>query len=111
MTTRDERECAKLTRDDLDARASALGHAMVWRLGPNATRKGHHYHFIGDCSDCGANITCSSGGSSCQGIRDGRKVECSGPGTAVLTEIETGRANELAADAVAEFLRQIGGNQ
>ncbi|MEU4576112.1 hypothetical protein [Nonomuraea sp. NPDC023979] len=110
MTSRDEIRDVKALRDDLDADARRRGHDMSWRLGPNATRKDHAYFWVGDCVNCGANMRCALGSSSCQGVRDARKVACSGPGTVVLTEIEAGRALELAADAVAEFGRQVAEN-
>jgi hypothetical protein len=45
--------------------------------------------------------------SSCGGVRDARHVGCSGPGTAVLTDIEEAHVADLFAAAVADFLWEI----
>ena len=49
MATRNDREGAKHTRDNLDERAHALGHDMAWTLGENSNRQGYAYHFVGTC--------------------------------------------------------------
>jgi hypothetical protein len=105
--TRDQRESAKAVRDDVTVRASELGHSMTWKPGPNATRRGYAFFFEGECKHCGARASAGSSWSSCSGIRDARRVECSGPGTKVLTEIETERAHQLVADAVQAFGEQV----
>jgi hypothetical protein len=105
--TRDQRESAKAIRDDITDRAGELGHSMSWKLGPNATRRGYAYFFEGECKHCGAGASAGASWSSCSGIRDARRVECSGPGTEVLTEIETERAHQLVADAVQSFGEQV----
>ncbi|MFD8492420.1 hypothetical protein [Amycolatopsis sp. NPDC059657] len=94
----------KATRDDYNQALTARGHAMRWRLGTNALRRGHAYFWEGRCVHCGAEMSIGSAWSSCGGVRDARDVACSGPGTAVLTEIETGRSADLVAAAVGEFL-------
>lgn len=105
--TRDERLSAEFTRDNVDTRATELGHVMTWELAPNSRRRGHCYHFQGACTNCGAEATAGAAWSSCGGVRDARREPCSGPGTTVLTDIETGRVHDLAAGAVADFGRQV----
>lgn len=103
MASRSDREAAAGCRDDLDQRAQVLGHSMIWELGAESNKRGHCYHFVGRCSDCGAMASAFRGGSSCPSVRDARKVACSGPGTAILTEIEESRSADLIAGAVAAF--------
>lgn len=105
--TRDQRLSAIGTRDDVNARASRLGHDMTWRLGPNATRRGFAYFFAGECGDCGARATAGVAWSSCDGVRDARREPCSGPGTKALTEVEDERCRQLVAEAVREFGEQV----
>lgn len=107
MKSLEELHDAELNRAAHDKSARERGHKMVWSLGPNATREGYRYHFVGDCEHCGANIVCDANSSSCRGIRDGREVLCSGPGTHVLTDVETSRANELMKDAIDKFVRAV----
>lgn len=107
MASKMDREGAKFTRDNIDREAATLGHAMTWKLGPNATRKGHAYYFEGKCQHCAAEASAGSMWSSCGGIRDARHEPCSGPGTAILTEIEAARAAELIAPAIAEFAAAV----
>ena len=107
MASRTDREGAKFTRDDIDRKATALGHAMTWKLAPNSTRKGHCYYFLGECGNCGAQASAGSMWSSCQGIRAARHEPCGGPGTAILTQIEADRVSELIAPAIAEFAATV----
>lgn len=107
--TADERRAALAVRDDHDREAARRGHVLRWRLGDNARRRGHAYFWEGRCEHCAAQISVGATWSSCPGVRDARKVACSGPGTAVLTEIEAGRASELVADAVTQFYRSLDG--
>jgi len=93
-------------RDDYDRTLSARRHAMGWQLGANARWRGHAYFWDGRCEHCGAEMSIGSGWSSCGGVRDARDVVCSGPGTAVLTEIETDRVADLITAAVTEFLEE-----
>lgn len=112
--TRAQREGADFCRDDQDAKARGLGHTLTWTLGPNSHRKGCEYHWLGKCEDCAAEVSAGSCWSSCPGVRDARRDRCSGPGTAVLTEIETARVGELAAGAVSGFgarMRRGGGSR
>jgi len=95
-----ERDGAKAVRHDIDGRASALGHRMTWKIGPNSNRKGHVYFFEGVCAGCGAEATARAGSSSCGGVRDARHERCGGPGTAVLTEIEAARFLEVVAAGI-----------
>uniref|UniRef100_UPI003F49500E hypothetical protein n=1 Tax=Nonomuraea sp. CA-251285 TaxID=3240002 RepID=UPI003F49500E len=111
MTSREEVADVKLNRDEKDGVARGLGHELTWRLGPNARRKGWAYHWIGDCVHCAATVSVGWGWSSCGGIRDARHVPCSGPGTAILTEIEAARSRELVAEAIAQFGREVAENQ
>jgi hypothetical protein len=110
MASRSEMQGADGTRDDVDARARKLGHAMAWQLGPNSRRRGHAYHWLGTCNQCGAEASAAAGSSS-GGIRDARKVPCSGPGTAVLTEIESAHVSQQVAGAVRQFGRDVRRNQ
>jgi hypothetical protein len=110
MASRDEREGAKFTRDEIDKRARVHGHDMAWKLGPLATRKGQAYFFEGTCGNCGATASAGSMWSSCSTHRDARAVVCSGRGTAILTEVEAARVSELIADAVADFGRAVRNN-
>ncbi|MGQ0777190.1 MAG: hypothetical protein ACT4NY_22705 [Pseudonocardiales bacterium] len=98
---------ANARRMYLDINARQLGHAMIWQLGLNATHQGHAYHWVGRCGDCGAEVSVGARWSTCAGVRDARKVRCSGPGTAVLTEIEAARSGDLITAAVAEFGRSL----
>lgn len=105
--TKGQRESAKAIRDEWDRRAAARGHQMVWRLGENARRRGYVYFFVGRCQRCGAEMTCDWSSTSCPGVRDARTTPCSGPGTAILTEIEAQRVSELVTGALIDFHRAI----
>jgi hypothetical protein len=107
MASKMDREGAKFTRDNIDAKATALGHNMTWKLGPLATRKGQAYFFDGDCEHCAAHASAGSMWSSSHSIIDARRDQCTGPGTYVLTEIEAARASELIAPAIAEFAAAV----
>lgn len=96
----------KAMRDEYTETLAQRGHAIRWRLGVNARRRGHAYFWKGRCEHCGAEISVGDGWSSCPGVRDARRIPCSGPGTAVLTEIETAHVHEQVADAAVEFLRE-----
>jgi hypothetical protein len=111
MAARWEVQDVKAGRDEWDARLRAAGHAMTWKLGPNATRKGHCYHWVGLCGHCGAGMTIGRGFTTCSVVRDAREEPCSGPGTAILTEIEAQRVHDLVAGAVAEFGAQVSETQ
>lgn len=105
--TRDQRANAAAVRDDIDHHARALGHDMAWRLAPGANRKGRPYYHEGRCRHCGAQVRAGSSWSSSDGVRDARVEPCSGSGTDVLTDIEAGRLDELAADALHTFAGQV----
>jgi hypothetical protein len=107
MAAKWQKDSATANRDDFDRKLTAAGHKMTWHLAPGSHRKGHCYTWVGDCEHCAANMTVSWCGSSCQGVRDARHVECSGPGTAVLTEIEQQHADELMGEALAEFATAV----
>ena len=102
-----DRAWADSVRDHVDAGARDLGHTLAWELGPCALVPGHAYHWVGVCGDCGATASASAGSSSCPGVRDARHERCSGPGTALLTQIETDRVRELMAAAVVEFVAEL----
>jgi len=93
----------KAARDDWDRRLTAAGHAMCWQLGANARRRGHAYFWDGYCAHCGAEISVGVCWTTA-GVRDARRVACSGPGTAVCTEIEAARVSEQIVAAVEVFL-------
>lgn len=103
MASRDEIAAVTATRDDLDTFARALGHQLTWRLGEHPLRRGYAYRWDARCEHCGAAVSAFRCGSSCLGIRDARHDPCSGPGTAVLTEIEEHRVGELITQAVRNF--------
>lgn len=103
MTNKATRAYVKESRDRWNIDTTSRGHSMVWRLGPNANNRGHAYFFEGDCGHCGATMQIGHTWTSCSGVRDARDVACSGPGTAVLTEIEADRLHELCAPVIAEF--------
>jgi hypothetical protein len=108
MTTRDERNGAKLNRDEYAERLARLGHDVKWNLAPHATRRGHAYFFEGLCRNCHGTISVASSWTSCSGIVDLRAdSRCAGPGTHILTDIEAARASELIAPAIAEFTAAV----
>lgn len=107
MASAAEHESARANQREHDGRATAAGHALAWRMGENATRRGHAYFLVGECGRCGAVVTVGASWSSSYGSRDARDVPCSGPGTALLTEIENTRLSELVAEAVARFGEEI----
>jgi hypothetical protein len=103
MNARQQAASVRSVRDSLDRRAQALGHQMTWQAGRSGTATVEH----GRCGHCGAEAVAGPTWSTCGGVRDARKVRCSGPGTAVLTDIESGRAKELAAGFVGRFVRSL----
>lgn len=108
MTTRDERNGAKLNRDDYAESLAQLGHKVTWKLAPNATRRGHAYYFEGVCQHCHGTISVASSWTSCSNIVDLRDDKpCAGPGTYILTDIEADRASELIAPAIDEFTAAV----
>lgn len=107
MASSTEREATRANQQDHTERASAAGHELVWQLGENATRRGHAYFLVAECGHCGAVVTVGATWSSSYGSRDARAVPCSGPGTAVLTEIENARLSELVIAALADFAAEI----
>lgn len=111
MASRSEMQSADGVRNDLDERARNLGHSMTWKLGPNSRRRGCAYHWLGTCEHCGAEATAMDMASSCSGIRDARKVPCSGPGTAMLTEVEAEHVHQQVASAARQFSRDVWRNQ
>ena len=86
--------------------AGKNGHTLTWKRLPRES-KDHALVFEGTCTDCGATVCIDRYASSTTGIRDARNEACSGPGTAVLTEIEQERASELFADVVGEYVQAL----
>ncbi len=105
---RAERAEVLVLREDWDTRARDRGHLLRWRLGPTARRRGFAYVWEGRCEHCGAEVTVGRSWSSCPRVRDARRVACSGPGTAVLTEIETEQARTRCGEAIADYLAVVG---
>lgn len=95
-----------LGKQDMNETAGRNGHTLTWKQMPRPTRE-HALYFEGTCTDCGATVQIGSGWSSCRTIRDARNETCSGPGTAVLAEVEQNRADELAGDAIGEYLEAL----
>jgi hypothetical protein len=95
-----------LSKQDMTERAATLGHTLTWKRLPRPT-KDHALVFEGTCADCGATVQIGRTWSSCGTIRNARDETCSGPGTTVLTEIEQGRASELFAEAVGEYVQDL----
>jgi hypothetical protein len=86
---------AAWTRDNVTVTATNAGHKLDW-----TEIKGG---WSGTCGDCGANATAFPMGSSSQSVRDARSATCSGPGTAILTEIENDHFAEFVDEAVGQF--------
>ena len=107
MASLAERRSVAAARADIDRELSAAGHHMHWEYGCNALRRGYAYTVHGTCSDCAAEITVGFCWTSCPSVRDARKVDCSGPGTHVLTDIEARHSHDLVAAAVADFGRAV----
>ncbi|NUP15476.1 MAG: hypothetical protein HOZ81_05100 [Streptomyces sp.] len=82
------------------------GHTLTWKRLPRPS-KNHALVFEGTCTDCGATVCIDRYASSTTGIRDARNESCSGPGTAILTEVEQERASELFAEAVGEYVQAL----
>jgi hypothetical protein len=92
-------------KQDMTERTAALGHTLTWKRRPRPA--GTALAFEGTCGDCGATVEIGASWSSCGTIRDARREQCSGPGTAVLTEIEADRSSELFGEAVADYLQAL----
>jgi hypothetical protein len=90
----------------MDEVAGKNGHTLTWKRLPRES-KDHALVFEGTCTDCGATVCIDRYASSTTGIRDARNETCSGPGTAALTEIEQGRASELFAGMVGEYVQAL----
>lgn len=97
-----------LGKQHMNETATANGHTLTWKRLPRPS-KDHALAFEGTCTDCGATVEIGSGWSSCATIRDARNETCSGPGTAVLTEVEAARASELFAEALGEYVQALAG--
>ncbi|MDX3165902.1 hypothetical protein PV516_19130 [Streptomyces scabiei] len=95
-----------LAKQDMATQVADRGHTLTWKQIPRPTLN-HALAFEGTCCDCGATVTIGSGWSSCATIRDARNSDCSGPGTAALTEVEQDRAGELANEVIGEFLETL----
>ncbi|MCF1592481.1 hypothetical protein [Streptomyces muensis] len=95
-----------LAKQDMNTQVADRGHTLTWKQVPRPTLD-HALAFEGTCRDCGATVTIGSGWSSCGTVRDARSSDCSGPGTAVLTQLEQDRSAELTGEAVGEYLQAL----
>lgn len=92
-----------LGKQDMNEQAGTNGHTLTWKRLPRPS-KDHALIFEGTCTDCGATIQIGSSWSSCSTIRDARNDICTGAGTTVLTNIEQDRADDLADEAISDYL-------
>lgn len=95
-----------IAKGQMDEQVAELGHTLTWKRLPRPSRE-HALVYEGTCDDCGATVEFGSTWSSCRTIRDARSETCSGPGTAALTEVEQERADELAAEAIGEYIEAL----
>lgn len=95
-----------LGKQHMNEVASKNGHTLTWKRLPRPS-KDHALVFEGTCTDCGATVEIGNGWSSCATIRNARDEACSGTGTAVITEVEQDRADELAGEAIGEYLQAL----
>jgi len=95
-----------LGKQHMNETAAANGHALTWKRLPRPSRD-HALVYEGTCTDCAATVEIGNGWSSCATIRNARNETCSGPGTAVLTEVEATRASELFAEALSEYAQAL----
>lgn len=95
-----------LSKQHMNETAEANGHTLTWKRQPRPSKE-HALVFEGTCTDCGATVQIGNGWSSCATIRNARDEQCTGVGTAVLTEIEQERASELFADAAGEYRQAL----
>ncbi|MFD7705633.1 hypothetical protein [Streptomyces sp. NPDC059786] len=86
--------------------ADGLGHTLTWKRQPRPSKE-HALVFEGTCTDCGATVRITRYASTTTGVRDARSSICTGPGTAILTEIEQERAAEETAELVGEYLQAL----
>jgi hypothetical protein len=89
----------------MGTKTGELGHTLTWKRLPR--KAGHALVFEGTCADCGATVEIGSGWSSCATVRDARREPCSGPGTAVLTQVEQGHSSEQFGDLVSAYAQAI----
>jgi hypothetical protein len=92
---------AAWSRDHVNSIATNGGHKLDWEQIQGG--------WSGTCGDCGANATAFVGGSSSRSVRDARSYECSGPATAILTEIEDDHFAEFLDEAVGQFGASLDG--
>lgn len=95
-----------LAKQDMNETAEANGHTLTWKRLPRPSKE-HALCFEGTCTDCGATVTIGSMWSSCASIRDARNSTCSGPGTAIVTDVEQDHADDVAAEAIGEYLQAL----
>lgn len=86
--------------------AGGLGHTLTWKRLPRPS-KDHALVFEGACQDCGATVRVDRHATTTAGVRDARSTICTGPGTAILTEIEQERVDEGTAVLVADYLTAL----
>lgn len=93
-------------KQHMNERATKLGHRpLTWEQLPRPA--GTALIFKGTCTDCGATIQIDRSGSSSSTTRNARDDACTGPGTAILTEIEQDRSDELIGEAIGEYLHAL----
>ncbi|MFI1485716.1 hypothetical protein [Streptomyces sp. NPDC020747] len=95
-----------LGKERMNEVAGANGHTLTWKRLPRE-HSGCALIFEGTCTDCGATVQIDRYASTCATIRNARDEQCSGPGTAVLTEVEQQRSSELAGEAVGEYVQAL----
>lgn len=95
-----------LGKEHMNEVAGSNGHTLTWKRLPRPSKE-HALVFEGTCTDCGATVNIGSGWSSCSTIRNARDEQCSGPGTAVLTEVEQERSTELVGEAIGEYVQAL----
>lgn len=94
-----------LAKQAMNGQVADLGHTLAWKRLPREA--GTALVFEGSCRACGASVQIGEAWSSCRGVRDARHESCSGPGTAVLTEVEAERSAELMGEATGAYLQAL----
>src|SRR3954466_3782082 len=95
-----------LSKQHMDKVAGSNGHTLTWKRLPRPS-KDHALVFEGTCTDCGATVQIDRYASTCATIRNARDETCSGPGTAVLTDIEQDRASDQFSELVGEYMQAL----
>jgi hypothetical protein len=95
-----------LAKADMNETAVGNGHAITWKRLPRDP--GCALVFEATCGDCGATVCIGELWSSCGTIRDARRTRCSGPGTAILTDIEAERDADVFSGLLDDYLTATG---